>query len=137
MNAGLIWDTLNPDIRTKFMCGGQLFRRAYQGELKTVGLKIELAARLQTAFIFRPPFKPLFYHQPIELGSGVDIATFGFNLTWVSFKHSPGGLLCFGVPVGLTWGISYVRGGKLIPVTDPENTSIPLQPTAVNDEDGE
>lgn len=85
-NFGVIYDTLNPILRVKFLAGGKLFKRSYQALISTVGLKAEASVRCQVAFMHRTPFKPLYYHDEIELGKGVDFVLTGFvHVTWVSF----------------------------------------------------
>lgn len=58
--------------------------------------------------------------QPIALGRGIDIAWPPFHLTWASFKDTSGGVLMFGLPVGLCAGVSLVTGGVLHPVPGPD-----------------
>jgi hypothetical protein len=86
-SIGAFIDTLNPLMMTKFLAAGKLFHRAYQAYISTVGIKIEAAIRLQAIFLFRSPFKKLYYHEEIELGRGVDIVVSGIcHITWASFK---------------------------------------------------
>ncbi len=101
----------------------------YPALIKTAGIKAEIDIRCQLAFLYRSPFKKLYYHEPIELGKGVDfILTSLIHVTWASFKgasrrlpsvviaiETSGGVLLIGFPLGLAAGISVVRGGVLNP----------------------
>jgi len=114
-NFGLFFDRLNPIINTTFLAVGQLFKRKYQMDLTTAGIKFDLSVRSQFIFFFRAPFKQMYYHEPIKLGRGLDVQ-WVFHLTWCSFAETSGGVLMVGIPIGLAAGISLVTGGQLNPV---------------------
>jgi hypothetical protein len=125
-NFGFFYDRLNPVIRLPFLAAGQLFKRMYQADITTVGIKLDVSIRCQIVFSFRTPFKPLYYHEPIQLGRGLEVV-WGIHLMWCSFAETSGGILMFGIPVGLAAGISYVTGGTLVPVEpqDPKENFPP------------
>src|SRR4051794_25604797 len=62
-NFGMIYDTLNAIVRPRFLAIGQLYKRKYQMDMKTVGLKFDFSVRCQFVFMFRTPFKQLYYHE--------------------------------------------------------------------------
>lgn len=117
-NYGLILNTLNPKLYTRFLAAGKLFRRPYQASIYCIGLKGEISFRCQVAFFTRPPFKDIYLHQPIELGRGFDIAWPPVHLTYASFKNTSGGVVLIGVPLGLVFSLSLVKSGILIPIVD-------------------
>jgi len=127
-NLAFIFDTLNPTIKTKLVACGEITERVYRAAIKGVGPKFDLSLRSQLILVFGPPFKQLYYHEPIELGRGIDIL-WGFHLTWVSFKNTSGGILMMGFPLGLALGISYIWGGVLTPQTNHvDNSHVPRRP---------
>jgi len=118
-NFGILWNRLNPIIRLPFLACGQLFKRKYQADIVTVGFKVDLSVRCQVAFMYRAPFKQIYYHEPIQLGKGLELI-WGMHITWCSFANTSGGILLVGIPVGLAAGVGYITGGFLNPV-DPDN----------------
>jgi len=120
-NIGGIIDTLNPTFNPVFGIAGKLAGRKFSSHIRSWGLKLDFSFRLQMIFLIRPPFKELYYNEPIELGKGIDIQS-GFHLTWVSFKNYPGGVLMAGIPIGLGAGISFITDGVLI----PQDTGAPI-----------
>ncbi len=104
-------------------------QRSYQGNIQTVGLKIDLSLRLQVGFMFRTPFKRLYYKQPIELSRGVDVVVPGIcHITYAKFKETSGGILFIGYPLGLSGGFSFVTGGQLVPIENEADGIIPKPP---------
>lgn len=119
-NIGLLWSTLNPILRFRFSAAGQTVHRVYRAAIYTVGVRPCFSWRMQSVFVLRLPFRKLFKHERIELGRGFDIG-WGLHITYVNFREHVGGILCIGVPVGISFGAAYVRGGWLIPMQHPEN----------------
>jgi len=129
-NVGIIYNRLNPVLRLPFLACGQLFKRKYQADILTVGLKLDVSVRCQVFFCFRTPFRALYYHEPIRLGRGMELV-WGLHVTWCSFADTSGGILMVGVPVGLAVGVSYITHGMLLPmqVEDAnENFPVPTEP---------
>jgi len=128
-NFGVLWNRLNPIIRLPFLACGQLFKRKYQADIISVGLKFDLSIRCQVAFMYRAPFKQIYYHEPIQLGRGMELI-WGMHITWCSFANTSGGILLVGIPIGLAAGVSYITGGTLVPVetSNPkENFPVPTE----------
>jgi len=75
---------------------------------------------------FKTPFKLLYQHEPLEIGRGIDFAVGLFVITFAPFKHTSGGFISIGIPMGLAIGASFITGGELLPITnDPKFTLTP------------
>jgi hypothetical protein len=72
-NFGFFFDTLNPSVTLGFLAVGKHLQRSYEARISTVGLKFDFSLRLQLGFLWRPPFKKLYYKEPIPLGRGFDL----------------------------------------------------------------
>jgi hypothetical protein len=119
-NVGVVLDTLNPIVRFRFDAAGQVVSRVYRAFIHTIGPRLDLSVRFQAAFVMRLPFAPAFTQAPIALGRGIDIC-WGLCITIASFRDTDGFLLLVGVPLGLSVGASFIRGGSLVPLVHPEN----------------
>jgi hypothetical protein len=119
-NIGVFLDTLNPIVRFRFDAAGQVISRVYRAFIHTIGPRLDFSVRFQAAFVLRLPFAPAFTQGPIALGRGIDIC-WGLCITIASFRDTDGFLLLVGVPLGLSVGASFIRGGSLVPMVHPEN----------------
>lgn len=114
-NFGLLVDILNPVVNLRYSAASKNVHRFYRAFISTIGLRFDASFRFQAVFWIKPPFKATFRHERIELGRGIDIC-WGLLFTYVNFKNHSGGLLMIGIPVGLSAGVSFIRGGHLVPL---------------------
>jgi len=130
-NIAFIFDNQNPDITYTYRNDkGEIKTKKYRASINSIGLKAELEFKYNIVFVTgETNFNFHDSNKVIELGSGIDIKTNTFDLTYVTFKHMAGGLIILGIPVTswllagptmgfilLNMGISYVTGGYLYPI---------------------
>lgn len=116
-NIGFFYDNINPNIEITYKNdNGNYLTQKYKSSISSIGFKIEAAFVINFIFLIGTDLNFFKSKKEIKLGPGVSLGLAGPlpNLTYSSIKESPGGILIFGIPIGLSFhGLNYVIGGKL------------------------
>jgi hypothetical protein len=120
-NLGLCWDTMNPTITVNFVNPkGEVKTRRHQFLINSIGIKFVCSVDICCIRLTGLSFNYYDSNKELNLGSGIDMSACAFgglNFVYCSIKDMPGcGVVLVSIPVGVAAGLSYVYGGKIVPV---------------------